>query len=354
MKKVKVVLPLKTTIQATRLLAAMTALFALWSLFCFGEMMLRVNGDGHRIEPTGPGELAGERRQVAVRWGVSLLLAAGCIGALAQSERKREAARPSWSRVAMESAADAIFVTDKDLRILEWNAAVERLLGYPREEVRGQGLECILPITPEMRLAALRIPDSEARLRARVMRRDGSRIALEITLRQQWLGDRTGFVCFAGSAPAASPVEPAYREEIRFLTEIFDATPAPMLVLDPHGRIERMNASAQELFGRSAIELRATPYWEAFLTSETEAEKARSEFEEIDRSPLDPVVETWTLANRDSAALSWTRSAIRGGDGAVRHIVLASPGPAPEKRPPTQAAIVSETDTTAAVSERSI
>ncbi len=352
--QVKVVLPLKTTLQASRFLAALVAVFALWNLFCFADILLRVNGDGDHSEMAAPGKLAAERRQLAIRWGVSLLLATGCIGALVLSDRKRNSnRRSSWAQAAVESASDAIFVTDRDLGILEWNSAVERLLGYPRDEIRGQGLECILPITPDMRTAALRVPDSETRMKARVMRRDGSRLAMEITLRQQWLGDRAGFVCYARVAAAPSVVDPAYREEVRFLTEIFDAAPSPMVVMDPQGRIERMNSAAQNMLGRTAVELRSCRYWEVFLSRQEQVDRARAEYDDLsagklDAADLEPVEEEWITAGGEVRPIRWSRSAVRTGDGDIHHIVLVSGGTAAAHHAP----ITIEIDTTAAVSER--
>jgi PAS domain S-box-containing protein len=340
---------------AGRLLAGGLVVFALWSLFCFAEVMVQMSRDAEQATAgtvTPPGDAASERRRVAIRWGISLLLAAGCVGGVAFGERKREDGRSSaFSHAVMQAATDAIFVTDIDLGILAWNPAVERLLGYGKQDVKGQGLECLLPITPEMRQAALRLRDAEVRLKARVIRRDGSRIAMEVLLRQQWLGDRAGFVCTARPAPTASPVEPAYREEIRFLTEVFDAVPWPLLVVGSDGRLQRLNPAAQEAFGCSAVELRGQPCPEILAADELQRDRLKARLEAASAAghrtaPGDPQPE-W-ITTPSGQLVSWRCDPL-GSEGQPSPYLLLSGTLAPAK-----AAITIEHAATAAVSERSI
>jgi PAS domain S-box-containing protein len=358
---VKVVLPLKSTLRAGRVFFAFLALFLVWNTICFLELWVGVH-QLHRDEtgsdsqiistptPITTHDLFDERRRVAIRWGVSLMLAAACVGAFAFAERNKSSNRPpSWSRIAMEASPDAIFVTDANLRIVDWNSTAERLLGYQRHELRSQGLECILPITPDMQAGATKFQDAEARMKARVLRQDGTRIPLEITLRYQWLGDRNGFIAFARTQQSAPAVEPAYREEVRFLTQVFESAPSPTVVLDPQGRIERMNRAAEELMHCSSANVRFTCYWQAFLDGE-EARKASLEFEDL-AATFPPVEQTWRSEHGDQR-LFWERKAVREEDGSLRHVVAMARLPFRPANAASQAEITIETDTPAAVSDR--
>lgn len=72
----------------------------------------------------------------------------------------------SLARAVVDSAADAIVAVDSDLRVLEWNAAAERLFGWAADDVRGRPL----PIVPE---------DLKAELHAVLARlEDGGRLCL--------------------------------------------------------------------------------------------------------------------------------------------------------------------------------
>ena len=175
---------------------------------------------------------------------------------------------------------------------------------------------------------------------------------MEMTLRRQWLGDRAGFVCWARPAQTASAVEPAYREELRFLTEVFDAAPVPMIVMDPAGRVERMNSAAQELLGRSAVEVRSQFYWSEFLSDSAEAARARLQLEETPPSLSDPIEETWILAGGVTRRLRWRRSVIRSG-GEVHHVVLTTVSPTVGSAAHAEP-IVIDTQATAAVSDLNI
>ncbi|MBI5241772.1 MAG: PAS domain S-box protein, partial [Elusimicrobia bacterium] len=44
-----------------------------------------------------------------------------------------------------EQSADAIYITDRDSRIVSWNSAAEGLFGYPREEALGQPIYFLVP-----------------------------------------------------------------------------------------------------------------------------------------------------------------------------------------------------------------
>ena len=49
---------------------------------------------------------------------------------------------PLW---LMESAADAMFIADRDGRIIVANRAFEKLFGYTREELPGLTVESLIP-----------------------------------------------------------------------------------------------------------------------------------------------------------------------------------------------------------------
>ncbi|MEX2262582.1 MAG: PAS domain S-box protein [Bryobacteraceae bacterium] len=81
------------------------------------------------------------------------------IHARKQTERKLRESDDRY-RMLLENLKDyAVFTTDREGRIITWNAGAERIVGYPESEIIGQPLEIIF--TPEDR--ANNIPNKEVR-----------------------------------------------------------------------------------------------------------------------------------------------------------------------------------------------
>jgi PAS domain-containing protein len=72
---------------------------------------------------------------------------AGIFGNALERKYAEEAVRERRNRLnnIIESAMDAIIVVDSQQRIVVFNAAAEKLFGYPEAEVLGQPLERLIP-----------------------------------------------------------------------------------------------------------------------------------------------------------------------------------------------------------------
>jgi PAS domain S-box-containing protein len=94
--------------------------------------------------------------------------------------------RQAWLAALVESSFDAILSKNLDGTITSWNAAAERMYGYPAADVIGRSIELIVP---EDRLAELRDMDAQLARGERVLpleterlTRDGRRIEVQLTM----------------------------------------------------------------------------------------------------------------------------------------------------------------------------
>ncbi|MBF0341008.1 MAG: diguanylate cyclase [Magnetococcales bacterium] len=99
-------------------------------------------------------------------------------------------------------------------------------------------------------------------------------------------------------------IEKALQEERRFIATILETTSALVLLLDPAGRIVRINAACESLSGRKMAELLEQPFWSPTWTPPDDAERLQ---------------EVITLSAEDPATVSFLGRWI-GQDQQVRHI----------------------------------
>jgi len=116
--------------------------------------------------------------------------------------REREARR----RAIVEGALDGIITIDHEGRIVEFNAAAERLFGYPRLEAVGRHMADLI-IPPHLRdkhrrglrhyLATGEASVLDRRLEMTALRRDGTKFPVELSVTRITIGNRpffTGYV----------------------------------------------------------------------------------------------------------------------------------------------------------------
>jgi PAS domain S-box-containing protein len=136
------------------------------------------------------------------------------------------------------------------------NARVEQLFGYRRSDLLGQRIATLAPATtageaPEdlvRRLLPAEVPpDAVARVTTTGRRQDGSEFPVEISA--------------AGLAPDLHAVAVFFRDitalrdtESRY-QRLFEASPEAIVVVDPSGLIQHVNAAAERLFGHPREEL---------------------------------------------------------------------------------------------------
>lgn len=161
-------------------------------------------------------------------------------------------AASSRSRLAavVDSAAEAIFMSDGKGHIQTWNAASARI--FHRQAESAKGMQVHRLFTPDMRDV---IEDAVAlcaeghivrRLRVVALRAEGASLDCDMTVSPYWLEGSLGGLVFVVSAWKPDPEENPLARASGFKT-IVDGIKGPVIVLSREGAVEYANPAAHQL-----------------------------------------------------------------------------------------------------------
>jgi PAS domain S-box-containing protein len=165
-------------------------------------------------------------------------------------------------RVLFESANDAIFVWDRDLRCLEANRAACERLGYTRAELLTMTAAQIS--APEQgAIAGARAeaiaPHGSAIVESVQLARDGTRIPVEASTSVTSLGGRPVFLSIARDISERKAADGQLGQMEARYRGLLEAAPDAMVVVDQRGEIVLLNVQAERQFGYSRDELLGQP-----------------------------------------------------------------------------------------------
>jgi PAS domain S-box-containing protein len=159
-------------------------------------------------------------------------------------------------RAAVESAPSGLLMVDAEGRIVLVNKEIERLFGYPREELLGRSVDLLVPDAlrqghGDFRKGFLTDPRVRAMGAGRDLygrRKDGTQVPVEIGL--------TPVATEEGLFILSSIVDITARRgaEARFRAAV-ESSPAGMVMVDGQGRIVLVNREVERMFGWQREEL---------------------------------------------------------------------------------------------------
>jgi PAS domain S-box-containing protein len=182
--------------------------------------------------------------------------------AVADRSRSDAARHDSEGRLTavVTSSQAAIVTTTLDGAITSWNAAAERLYGYPAKEVLGQSIRRLLPVTPQndetTMLARVAAGETIAEFETTRLHKNGSTVEVSVTVSP--IHDRDGKVVglsgIARDITARKHAEESLRDRLSEIEAIYDNTPVGLALLDRDLRYIRVNAALAEMNGVPAAD----------------------------------------------------------------------------------------------------
>ncbi|MGC2855338.1 ABC transporter substrate-binding protein [Novispirillum sp. DQ9] len=188
---------------------------------------------------------------------VGVLAFSGAVGALTMREvlrrRARALARSEESyRLLVDNLRDyAILALDADGRVTSWNRGAERLTGFSRDEVIGQHVSILFPVSDvESGLPQREIEQAHQFGRIEVegmrARRDGTPFWANVVLSalRGTEGEILGYAVVLRDASQRK----AQEDRIRFQATLLNRVRSAVIAVNDEGRVAYMNAYAEALF----------------------------------------------------------------------------------------------------------
>jgi adenylate cyclase len=175
----------------------------------------------------------------------------------------RTADRRGGFDALIESAGDAIVTSDDDGNVLSWNAAAERIFGYPAEEIVGRSLTELMPE---------RFRDAHRAGHGRVVRTgetkvigstvelvglhaDGHEFPIELSLSTWTEGDRRYFAGIIRDIGERAELVRALKVSEERLEAILRSATDAIVAADSEGRILVWNPAAEALLGHAEADV---------------------------------------------------------------------------------------------------
>jgi PAS domain S-box-containing protein len=188
------------------------------------------------------------------------------VAALAREQATRQVAEARAQLAAIVRASgDAIIGKTLDGTITTWNPAAARLYGYSAGEAIGQSVSLLIPPDhrdelPEL-LGRVARGESITQFETERLRKDGTRVAVSVSIApvRATSGTVVGAAVVARDITERKRAEAALHESEARVSAILDATPDASVIVDGEGRIARVNAATERLFGYGRKEMLGQP-----------------------------------------------------------------------------------------------
>src|SRR5688572_24681658 len=233
---------------------------------------------------------------------------------------------PLLYRLLVEQAKDyALFVLDKDGRVMTWNLGAQRIKGYAAEEIVGRHFSVFYTreaVDSGWPQHELKIAASEGRFEDEGwrVRKDGSRFWANviITALRDENGALLGYSKITRDLTERRLHEEALRQtEERFRVLIEGVVDYAIFMLDPEGMVSSWNAGAQRIKGYGRDEIVGKHFSRFYLAADVEAGKP---WEELATARREGRAESEGWRVRKNGERFWARAIVTALYDEGRHL----------------------------------
>jgi len=225
-------------------------------------------------------------------------------------------------RTLFEQSPDGIVILDTDGRILEFNEAAHRELGYSREEFAGLRISDIDPFeTPEEIRASIRdvLDKGKAQFEVRHRARNGEIRDVQVITQTIVLSGRIVFHTIWRDITERKRTETALRESEGRYRALAEAAQDIIFIIDRDDRIQYVNLFGAMLLGQPPEDIIGKPRKESFSPDLSEQQKRN--LQEVLTTGLSLSVENRVVFSGREVWLSTSLTPIKNQEGTV-HAVL--------------------------------
>lgn len=234
-------------------------------------------------------------RRVLVTRDDELGRLAGALNRMSETVEQKiaeSAAAEERFRSLIESAPDAVIISDAESQIRQVNRQAESLLGYSREELIGQPLTLVLPpAVAEDAPPATEPADAAQRGFAETtgcrtaLRKDGTGLSVDINVRPMKAADGGQLVCHTLRDVTDRQVAAAEVNRIlAFRSVLLDTIPYPMFIQDSQARFVSCNQEYERAFGVTREELKGRTLTDLLFIPEPARARLQEEIAESIRT----------------------------------------------------------------------
>ncbi len=248
-----------------------------------------------------------------------------------QKQHTKEISDFSSNTALFESVCEGIIFVDKDGLIQKINKSALKLFGYSKRELQGKPVEILIPNHLKKQHLSDRNKFSRAPEQRRMgmgrdltgMRKDGTKIPLEISLSPVDTPAGSFTICFIIDITKRKEAEDALRKEKERLHQYLNIAAVIMLVINKDETISFLNKKGCELLGYDQANIIGKNWFDLFIPARYR-NKMRKEFHAIFEHPeLLPghYKNVIQARNREERMIAWRNTLLKNDDGEIIGII---------------------------------
>jgi two-component system cell cycle sensor histidine kinase/response regulator CckA len=226
------------------------------------------------------------------------------------------------------SIQDGICILDNDLKILQINPALEKWFAHALPLVGKKGHEVFSGLMEPCATCPSRRTLETGEAAEEIIPKlgaDGKAVGwlnlYSFPLLDRDTGKIKGVIKYIRDITAWKRAEESLLREKNFIAALFDTIAALVLVIDPQGRIVRLNQAFEATTGHTLAEVKGKYFWDYFVIPE-DLEKAKARFQDPQTHRFPVTGQKYLVTkNGERRLIAWSDTTLFDEQGAVEYII---------------------------------